>query len=284
MNNLVVIGGIDPTGHAGILQDIKVANYFSTKCNAVISANTIQSDHKFVKLNPIDNDIFEQQFNCIMDSCNPCVVKSGVLASIGQIKILASYLKKHPKVKYICDPIIGATSGGTFMYAEVIHELKKELLPLCYLITPNYIEAQSFLATEEILTNMQEITYALSSQLNIDNILLKGGHAKSVCNKTRDYLNLNNQLGIFYQSKETYLGNIRGTGCSLATSIASLITQGEELAEAVCIAKYHLTYQIALATKGKSAAEISYLTYYHDKKNVIDTEHYLPNVYNEIII
>ena len=118
--NLLVIGGVDPTTHAGILQDIKVANFFATECTAVITANTVQSDCHFKSLNTVADHVFCEQFDSVVRSHKPQVIKSGVLTSIAQIEILSKYLQAHPEIKYICDPVIGTSSGGKLMGVRLL--------------------------------------------------------------------------------------------------------------------------------------------------------------------
>lgn len=275
--NLLVIGGIDPTAHAGVLQDIKVANYFKVDCAAVISANTVQNDRDFIALNAVEDAIFYEQFTEIVNSHKPQVIKSGVLASVAQIKMLSKFLQANPQVKYICDPVIATSSGGMLMSADIISVFKQQLLPLCYLLTPNLPEAAILLNDESINQKPYvEIAHTLKSLYGIQYVLLKGGHALVKNQRSCDYLTLASQQGVHYQSKAVYEGNIRGTGCALASSIAALVAQGQEITEAICIAKYHLSQQMDKAVNDLPQLEVKNLSYY--AQDAMDHANYLPEV------
>lgn len=275
--NLLVIGGIDPTAHAGVLQDIKLANYFKVDCAAVISANTVQNDSDFMMLNAVDDIVFYEQFTAVVNTHKPQVIKSGVLASVAQIKMLSKFLQANPQVKYICDPVIATSSGGMLMNADIISVFKQQLLPWCYLLTPNLPEAAILLNDESINQKPPvEIARTLKSLCGVRHVLLKGGHALVENQRGCDYLTLEAQQIVYYQSKVVYGGNVRGTGCALASSIAALLVQGEEIAEAICIAKYHLSQQMDSAIKDLSQLNVKYLSYY--AQGVMDDVCYLPEV------
>ncbi len=275
--NLLVIGGIDPTAHAGVLQDIKVANYFKIDCAAVISANTVQNNSDFIALNIVDDAIFYEQFTAIVNAHKPQVIKSGVLASVAQVGILSKFLQANPQVKYICDPVLATSSGGMLMNMDVISALKQQLLPLCYLLTPNLPEAASLLNDSDIdQKSPVEIAHRLKSLCKVQHVLLKGGHALLEKQKGGDYLTLEAEKGVHYQSKSTYVGNVRGTGCALASSIAALLAQGEEITEAVCIAKYHLSQQMNTAINELPQLEVRYLSYY--AQDAMGNVRFLPKV------
>ena len=110
----------------------------------------------------------------------------------------------------------------------------------------------------------------------MQHVLLKGGHALLEKQKGGDYLTLEAQEGVHYQSKSTYVGNVRGTGCALASSIAALAAQGHEITEAICIAKYHLSQQMDKAVNDLAQLEIGYLSYY--AQDAMDHANYLPEV------
>ncbi|WP_440615930.1 thiamine phosphate synthase [Cysteiniphilum sp. 6C5] len=277
--SLLVIGGIDPTAHAGVLQDIKVANYFKVDCAAVISANTVQNDSDFMMLNAVDDAIFYEQFTAVVNTHKPQVIKSGVLASIAQIEMLSKFLQDNRQVKYICDPVLMTSSGGNVMSTEVVNVLKQQLLPLCYLLTPNLPEAAILLNDGNIHQKSPvEVTNTLKSSYGIKHVLLKGGHALSEDQKGCDYLTLASQEGVHYQSKALYVGDIRGTGCALASSIAALVAQGENITEAICIAKYHLSQQMDSAVNDLSQLDVKHLSYY--AQGVMDDVCYLPKVWH----
>ena len=276
-NRLVVIGGVDPTGNAGILQDIKVAHYFGIECVAIISANTVQSDQEFISLNPVEDKLFQSQFNCIMDSKLPSVIKSGVLASVNQVEILAQYLRQHPKIKYICDPVMISTSGGVCMEDDIINAIKAKLLPLCYLLTPNLTEAAYLLAHDDSSSSAtKKMAHMLGQKFKPQHVLLKGGHSQASRKKGIDCLWQDSREGVFFKAKEIFPYETRGTGCALATSIAALIVKGEKLSEAVCISKYYLSLQMSKRKPtGKRKYYLPYTGY-----DEVDNAEFLANIYH----
>ena len=131
--------------------------------------------------------------------------------------------------------------------------------------------------------NSAEIAHALKTSLGVEYVLLKGGHSLAHDQRGCDYLALDSSTqGIYYQAKAVYSGDVRGTGCSLATSIAAILAKGEEITEAICLAKYHLTEQMDIATKKWTDLGVKHLPYYGS--SVSDKLCYLPNVSLQTVV
>ena len=194
------IGGIDPSSGAGLTQDSKVAHLYGIHSCCIVTANTVQDDESFISLNPTDDKIFLQQFNLLKKSHPPCVIKSGVLATNRQIITLADYLEKHPQVKYICDPVLSSTTGGSCLSDELLELMVIRLLPQAYLFTPNIPEAATFMKDDliEQESNLSHLAKAISQHFSIDHVLIKGGHVNHQ-KKIDWFYNHKEQMHLHYQ-------------------------------------------------------------------------------------
>ena len=156
-----------------------------------------------------------------MDDLNPDVIKTGMLADHEAIKLIAEYIKNK---KTVVDPVMVATSGDRLIESSAVEAIMNFLIPNAYLVTPNIYEA-------EILSNIKIID--LNTQIDAgkkilehgaENVLIKGGHTKSEI--IHDCLIKKDLKEIVLKSKRLDSKNTHGTGCSLASSIATLLGRG----------------------------------------------------------
>ena len=125
---------------------------------------------------------------------------------------------------------------------ETLEEIKKELLPLVTLITPNIDEAK--VLTGKSIHNIQDMQTA-AKMLTDDyqtNILLKGGHLEgdNMC----DLLHTSEFIYHIYEEKKIESHNLHGTGCTLSSAIATYLAKGYPMRESIQHAKTYITQAI----------------------------------------
>ncbi|WP_119344427.1 thiamine phosphate synthase [Facilibium subflavum] len=273
------IGGIDPTNSAGIGVDLKIAYFFDVHAISLITANTAQNNQQFIALNPVSDDVFCQQFDLLMATQKPKIIKSGLLATVKQVERLSEYLQQNPDVLYICDPVFQSTSGGVFCDKNIIALIKQKLLPLATLITPNIAETCVLLGNKMVQADKADLSplaTQLAAHYQVGNVLIKGGHFAQ--NIGLDCLYINGCLH-YFKPKIDNMTDARGTGCALAASIASVMAYDAPLEEAVCLAKSHLTQ--ALSKDYYHFDNKKILAYQQNK--AINHHNALPLIYREAI-
>ncbi len=231
-NPVIVAGGLDPSGGAGLSSDIKTAAFFHTLPLPVITAITYQNSTEFLGFDPVESVQIEKQLNSLLDAYNIKFAKIGMTGSASNLYKLLTVL--HSKgVKIILDPVIKPSAGGEVLNSSMLMVLKENLHKI-YLLTPNLFEAQKITGVET--GNIRELG-AYFNNLGETAVLIKGGHSSG---DSSDFLFLKGDVEVF-QGDRINTKNLRGTGCTLSTAIASVLASGVELKDACKIAKQYVT-------------------------------------------
>jgi hydroxymethylpyrimidine kinase/phosphomethylpyrimidine kinase len=233
--NLVLLGGFDPTGHAGLLADSRVLDSFKLPHVSVVTALTAQTDSKFIGWEGVSPKIFAKQ----LQSCGPRVwgVKIGMLGDLQVLPILLRWLKKVKPREVVWDPVLNSSSGGKLISSSKWNASLKGLSEQTTLWTPNLPEAEWILGTPlNSLIKMEQAAqdlYALGKR-NGRAVLLKGGHL-SRGSQVTDILADRSGVAKFHSVRRRR--NPRGTGCTLASALLAYLAQGSSKREAVSKAR-----------------------------------------------
>ena len=225
---VLIIAGSDSGGGAGIQADIKAVTYFKGYAMTAITAVTSQNTKGVQAIFPLPTNHVESQINSVLEDLNPNVIKTGMLADIGLIEMIASRVGKY---KLVIDPVMVATSGDILVPEGCISAIKETLLPKSFLTTPNLYEAE-LLSGQKINNTEEQIEAAFKIlELGVKNVLVKGGHLTN--EMITDVLVKEDKTVNCFESKKINSKNTHGTGCTLASSIACLIGHGNNLSESV---------------------------------------------------
>ncbi|ELF5323989.1 bifunctional hydroxymethylpyrimidine kinase/phosphomethylpyrimidine kinase [Vibrio cholerae] len=243
---VLTIAGSDSGGGAGIQADIKAISATGSYACSVITAITAQNTQGVSAVFPLPLAVVEQQLDAVFSDIPVLAVKIGMLADAPIIALVAKKLRQYQPKWIVLDPVMISTSGHHLLAAEAVETLKRELLPLANLITPNLPEAAVLvgMTQQEWQQNPQQGITALS-QLNTSAVLLKGGHDHQQANS--DDLLIQSGDSRDFCAPRIATKNTHGTGCSLSSAIASYLAQGAELVEAVDKAKQYIHQAIVHA-------------------------------------
>ncbi|EMC4024796.1 bifunctional hydroxymethylpyrimidine kinase/phosphomethylpyrimidine kinase [Vibrio cholerae] len=243
---VLTIAGSDSGGGAGIQADIKAISATGGYACSVITAITAQNTQGVSAVFPLPLAVVEQQLDAVFSDIPVLAVKIGMLADAPIIALVAKKLRQYQPKWIVLDPVMISTSGHHLLAAEAVETLKRELLPLANLITPNLPEAAVLvgMTQQEWQQNPQQGITALS-QLNTPAVLLKGGHDHQQANS--DDLLIQSGDSRHFCAPRIATKNTHGTGCSLSSAIASYLAQGAELVEAVDKAKQYIQQAIVHA-------------------------------------
>ncbi len=232
MHKALTIAGSDPSGGAGIQVDLKVFNLHKVYGLSAITAITIQNTQGISQIYPVTSEHLLQQIEFLLEDTEVNAIKSGILWRKGHIEAVTQILRKYRIEYYILDPIIKSSSGYTILDDIDIDLLKKELLPLSLIVTPNLMEAESLSGRRvKDLEEMRDAAKAIY-YMGARHVLIKGGHLKGT------------PVDLLYdgQSFEIFKGeridkHLHGTGCVYSAAIAANIAKGIIVAEAIGTAK-----------------------------------------------
>lgn len=237
---VLTIAGSDSGGGAGIQADIKAISATGSFACTAITAITAQNTQCVSAIFPVPLEHVENQLDAVFSDLNVVAVKVGMLADSDIINTVVKKLKQYRPQFLVVDPVMVTTSGDLLLARSAIETLKKELLPMADLITPNLPEAAALIDTA-IPTNEQEMKSMIDGLRNIGarSVLLKGGYLQQDEN-SNDLFILNNSVEQL-TARRIATNNTHGTGCTLSSAIASYLAQGNELSIAVQLGKAYIT-------------------------------------------
>jgi hydroxymethylpyrimidine/phosphomethylpyrimidine kinase len=230
---LLIIAGSDSSGGAGIQADLKTASALGVFGMTAITALTAQNTTGVFAVLEVDPQFVVSQIEVCVDDIGCDAVKTGMLASIPLIDRVAAVLAERKLAPLVVDPVMIAKSGAPLLNPDAISTLKRKLLPLATVTTPNLHEAMQ-LTNREIRTlpQMQDAAHAIYD-LGPQNVVIKGGHLPDVA---ADLLYDGAEFTTF-PSERVDTRNTHGAGCIFASAIAASLAEGKSVRESVAAAR-----------------------------------------------
>jgi len=153
------------------------------------------------------------------------------------VAAVADALERNKARNIVLDPVMIATSGDPLIDDEAIELIKRRLLPMSRIITPNVNEARALSGTDDTALQIKALR-----ALGAHDILLKGGDKSSDSGTSTDYLSLEGSDNIMRLSNERVnTANTHGTGCTLSSAIASCLALGMSMRDSVIAAKEYIS-------------------------------------------
>ncbi len=233
MPAVLAVGGIDPTGLAGLAADVRAGAAAGVHVATVVSALTVQNGREVFRIEPVDPDLLAVQIRAVLEDLSIGAVKIGLLPDGGTLDAVMSALGER-KVPLVLDPVLSASSGGRLSRLTVT-DLARLRKKGNVLLTPNLCEAEGLLGRREIRSagEMKRAALDLAGKTGCA-VLLKGGHLEAGDTVT-DVLCDGRIVSLFRSRRAP--AEARGTGCALATLIAAELAHGRELGSAVPTAR-----------------------------------------------
>jgi hydroxymethylpyrimidine/phosphomethylpyrimidine kinase len=237
---VLTIAGSDSGGGAGLQADLKVITSLGGYGMSVITAITAQNTLGVTRIQDVDLDVIEAQIDAVLLDIGVDIVKIGMLASPEIVRTVAKALRRHGVKRIVLDPVLRATSGASLGGDDTAQAMITELFTMATLITPNMEEASLLLGRD--ISGVDDFKMAAEQLLEMgpQAVLIKGGHLDTTHTQITDFLmwkTLENGLEVA-QSKEfkhyrVNTLNTHGTGCSLASAIATYLADGHDLSHTV---------------------------------------------------
>lgn len=235
----LTIAGSDSSGGAGIQADLKTFSAFGVYGASVITALTAQNTLGVQGIETVSAAFVAEQLRSVLTDLDVGAIKTGMLANAEIVEVVASALRSVSQCPLVVDPVMVATSGDVLLAPEAVNAIKRHLLPLATLVTPNLPEAAILLASRQAC-NEQEMAAqgkALLGAAGCHAVLIKGGHDGG--DEATDILVSAAGVERFVRPRIA-TPNSHGTGCTLSAAIAALLSQGAALPEAVDRAKTYV--------------------------------------------
>ncbi|MDQ3042820.1 MAG: bifunctional hydroxymethylpyrimidine kinase/phosphomethylpyrimidine kinase [Acidobacteriota bacterium] len=254
----LTIAGLDPSGGAGIIADIKTFSAFGCFATAAITSLTFQNTTGVFGAVHQTAESIRGQIEPIIEDFTVAALKTGMLPNREVIEETARIVKKNRLKNYVVDPVVRSTSGFDLITDAALEVLIETLFPLADLVTPNLPEAERI--TRMKIENTRDIERAakMMQSFGAKNVLIKGGHffdgkrkkekgEGEIKNRiARDFLFIGDDLKV-YETAFIETTATHGTGCALAAAITANLALGKNLIEAVEAAKKYVTEAIRTA-------------------------------------
>lgn len=227
---VVSIAGMDPTGGAGLLADIKTCEQHRCLGFGVVSALTIQTEDTFHRAEWIPLATIIDQAAPLFAQYEVAVVKIGIVENFAVLNSLVQWItEQRAGIRIVWDPVLAASAGFRFI-EHVDPERLQQVLQHIYLITPNAPEARQLAGVDDA----QEAARQLASDCRV---YLKGGHLAD--NTGTDYLYEAGTVTTFSPGIQRIWPK-HGSGCMLSSAIASRLAGGESLMQACVGSKEYI--------------------------------------------
>ena len=257
----LTIAGVDPSGGAGIIADIKTFSAFGCFAAAAIASITFQNTQGVFGALHQTAETVKKQILPILDDYEIAATKTGMLPTREIIEEVARIVAENNLENFVVDPVVRSTSGFDLIDNDALKSLIDRLFPLSTLITPNIPEAERIAQMK--IESVEDICQAakIMRDFGAKNVLIKGGHfikAKGRRQKAKDYLFIGDDLHIF-EAEFIKTTATHGTGCTLAAAITANLALGKNLQDSVETAKRFVTEAIRTAPNlGKGHSPVNH--------------------------
>jgi hydroxymethylpyrimidine kinase/phosphomethylpyrimidine kinase len=248
------IAGSDPSGGAGIQADLKTFSSLNVYGMTVVTALTAQNTQGVRDVFAVPGDFVGSQLDAVFADIPPQAVKTGMLGTAAVVDVVAQRIRKHGVSKLVVDPVLVSSSGTHLLEHAGEDLLKRVLLPLALLLTPNLAEASVLTGIEvNDPDTMQEAARRLH-RMGARNVLVKGGHLEG------------DSIDVFFDgteierlsSKRIETSDLHGTGCVLSSAITAYLARDLSLHEAVVQGKQFVTEAIRNSLRlGKGSGPVN---------------------------
>ncbi|MEZ5305696.1 MAG: bifunctional hydroxymethylpyrimidine kinase/phosphomethylpyrimidine kinase [Pyrinomonadaceae bacterium] len=244
----VSVAGLDPSGGAGVIADLKTFQIHGCYGAAAITSLTFQNTTGVFGAENISGSNVVSQLAPIFDDLEVASLKTGMLPTAEVIDALAEFLNDLKEMSLVVDPVVRSTSGFDLIDADAVNALVSRIFPLALIVTPNLVEAERISGKRIKGIGDLEETAKILLDMGPKAVLIKGGHRVEGVDDERsiDRLFTADSAEVFdaprLETKATH-----GTGCTLSAAISANLALGKTLIEAVGEAKEYVTVAISSA-------------------------------------
>jgi len=232
MTKLLSIAGSDPSSGAGIQVDLKIFQALGVFGMAIPAALTVQNSEGVFRAEPLSGKLLSRQLDALLSDIKPDAIKTGMLLTKQNVDAVVKAVKKFKVRNLVIDPVLRSSSGRMLMQPDAIGVLRKKLIPLALVVTPNVPEAEALSGMS--IGSDQDLDFAAGKLLDSgpSYVLIKGGHRRGPAADT-----LYGGKTVLTFSTLRRKGEFHGTGCVLSSALAVFIAEGFPVEKAVEKAK-----------------------------------------------
>ena len=228
---VLICAGSDSGGGAGIQADIKTVTALGGFASTAITALTAQNTMGVSSIIEVPINFLLEQIRVVLSDLGADCIKTGMLHNVQVIEAVSEAIEKDGRKKYlVVDPVMVAKGGHELLELSALHALKSYMIVRADLLTPNIPEAELLTGLEiSNIDTMRRAAHAIL-EMGAKAVLLKGGHLKG---ETLTDILVTKDTEKTYSGPRLRTKHTHGTGCSMASAVATGIAQGNTLEMAV---------------------------------------------------
>ena len=239
----LTVAGSDSGGNAGVQADLRTFHAYGIHGCSVLTALTAQNPNEIRSVHRIPAEFAAAQLDAVLGVYGIAALKTGMLSDAAVAEVIVGKLRTHPEIFKVVDPVMIATSGAVLADKEALAAIRKYLLPLADIITPNIPEAEVLSGIQiKDKRSLREAASRLNGEFGAA-VLVKGGHGGSAA--AEDVLFDGSEFTSYVAPRIENPVSVHGTGCTLAAAIAAESALGRSLHDAVSGAKRYVHNAIA---------------------------------------
>jgi hydroxymethylpyrimidine/phosphomethylpyrimidine kinase len=252
MRHALTIAGSDSGGGAGIQADLKTFAAFGIYGTSAITAVTAQNTLGVLAVAALSADLVTAQVEAIAADIRIDATKLGMLATAATIAAVAAAIGRIDLRPVVLDPIMVSSSGERLLDEDAVGALRRTLLPLARVVTPNIPEAE--LLSGCGITTFDDRRRAAERLVGMGAaaVIITGGHApaRAAGDDGKDVVDLLFDGGSFVELRTARIaiggnGHMHGTGCTFASALAAGLALGDPLDRAAARAQQYVAGAIA---------------------------------------
>jgi hydroxymethylpyrimidine/phosphomethylpyrimidine kinase len=236
------IAGSDSGGGAGIQADLKTFSALGVYGMTAITAVTVQNTKGVYGYEALAPQLVDEQIRAVTSDIGVDAAKTGMLANAGIVRAVATAVEELEIPNLVVDPVFVSKHGDLLLAEDAVEELRKRILPLASLVTPNLPEASGLagvaVGSRDDMRRAADAILALGAGA----VLVKGGHLETSA-EAADVL-VSGGLEEWLTTERIDTPNTHGTGCTISSAITSYLAMGWELVESVRAGKTFVTEAI----------------------------------------
>ena len=228
---VLICAGSDSGGGAGIQADIKTVTALGGFATTAITALTAQNTMGVSSIIEVPVNFLLEQIRVVLSDLGADCIKTGMLHNVQVIEAVSEAIEKDGGKKYlVVDPVMIAKGGQELLESSALHALKSYMVVRADLLTPNIPEAELLTGLEiSDVDTMRRAAHAIL-EMGSKAVLLKGGHLKD---ETLTDILVTKDVEKTFSGPRLLTKHTHGTGCSMASAVATGIAQGNTLEMAV---------------------------------------------------
>lgn len=235
---VVTVAGSDSGGGAGLQADLKTFQARKAFGLSIVIALTAQNTLGVQGSYPIAPAFIDAQFDSLAADFAIRAVKTGMLADKERVECVVRNLEKVDFGPLIVDPVMIAKGGHPLLTEEAVDTIRKQLLPMATIVTPNLPEAEVLSGIVIISEEDRKAAARLIQSFGVKHVIIKGGHQEG--NFSRDYVLFDSGEEMWLSAPRIYTNHTHGTGDTFSACLAAELAKGLGVRESIVLAKKYI--------------------------------------------